>query len=85
MRKKALRAFASRGDRAELVGEAPLGDSEERHSNQTRGGEADAEPTRGGMLGGDEVVDRLGGDVGGKKEELDRDQFLRALLDVTPP
>jgi hypothetical protein len=64
--------------RAELVGDALLGDPEVGHHHEARGAQGDPEPAGVGTLALDQRGRRLVADVRGEDEELDRHELLGA-------
>ncbi|MCU0313273.1 MAG: hypothetical protein MUC84_04340 [Solirubrobacteraceae bacterium] len=75
-----LPALAARRGRAELVGQALLGDAEDRHDDQRAEREADAEQRRVGAMALGQGAKRFERDVRREQEELGGHEALSALL-----
>src|SRR5829696_3643407 len=75
-----LPPFSLGRSRSELLREPLLGDAEQRHQDDARDREPDADPALVGPFAADQRPQRLDRDVGSEQEELDRDELLRARL-----
>jgi nucleotide-binding universal stress UspA family protein len=75
-----LTAFTLGRGRAELVGQALLGNAEHRHRDQRSDGQRDPDVAHVGMLTTDQRAEGLERDIGSEQKELDRDELLCALL-----
>ena len=77
-----LDTFAGGGAGVQATAQPLFGDAQPRHDRDGHRGQRDPEPAGSGVAAGDELVDRLDGDVRGQEPERDRDRPSRPCLGV---